>query len=235
MSGHHHGPSHDFEPVRGLPGLLPRGETVLWRGAPDWTLLARRAFLGGPVAVYFLAIMAWRFVDGVAVGRGVAASASHAMWLGVVGLAALAIIALMAWATAKSTVYTLTNRRLVIRTGVALTLSINVPFKKVAAASLKPLSGGRGDVTLVCGGEETFSYLLLWPHVKPWRTRRPEPTLRCIPNAAETAKRLGEALAAYEQEHGIDASGAEVEGLDAEPQTNPGCGARPAGGMVAAE
>ena len=224
---------HDFnfEPVRGLPGLLPRGEKVLWRGSPDWLLLARRAFLGGPVAVYFLVIMAWRFLDGLLIGRGVAAAGSHALWLGVVGVAALAIIGLMAWATAKSTVYTMTNRRLVIRTGVALTLSVNVPFKKVAAATLKPLSGGHGDVSLVIGGEQTFSYLLLWPHIRPWRIGRPEPTLRCVPEAASVAALLSETLAAYEAEHGIDAEGAALPDGAAAPAPRP----RPEGGMVPAE
>jgi hypothetical protein len=208
---------------------------VLWRGAPDWRLLARRAFLGGPVAVYFAAIMLWRFVDGLAAGRGIASAGGHALWLGAVGAVALGIIALMAWATARSTVYTMTNRRLVIRTGVALSLSVNVPFKKVAAATLKPLSGGRGDVSLVIGGEETFSYVMLWPHIKPWRMRRPEPTLRCVPEAESVARMLGEALAAYEAEHGIDASGAALPEAADQPRPAARPQARPEGGMVAAE
>ena len=230
MSGQR-GHQHDYEPVRGLPGLLPKGEQVLWRGAPDWRLLARRAFLGGPVAVWFAAIMLWRFADGLVAGRGLAQAGGHALWLGLVGVVALALIALMAWATAKSTCYTLTNRRLVIRTGVALTLSVNVPFKKVAAATLKPLSGGHGDVSLVIGGEQTFSYLLLWPHIRPWRIGRPEPTLRCVPEAASVAALLSETLAAYEAEHGIDAEGAALPDGAAAPAPRP----RPEGGMVPAE
>ena len=39
--------NHDdfaFEPVRGLPAELPRGERLIWQGAPDWRLLAIQAF-----------------------------------------------------------------------------------------------------------------------------------------------------------------------------------------------
>ena len=44
---------HDFEPIRGLPGPLPEGETILWQGAPDWRVLAVQAFHVRAVAIYF--------------------------------------------------------------------------------------------------------------------------------------------------------------------------------------
>ena len=34
MSEHHD--DFDFEPVRGLPQVLPEGERLLWQGAPRW-------------------------------------------------------------------------------------------------------------------------------------------------------------------------------------------------------
>jgi hypothetical protein len=195
---------HDYEPVRGLPGLLPRGETVLWQGAPDWLSLARRAYLGTPVAAYFLAIMVWRFADHMVVGTPFKTAAIHALWLGLVGVVALAVIGLMAWANARSTVYTITNRRLVIRSGAALTLSINVPFKRVASAEFKPLWGDRGDIHLKIGGGDRFSYLMLWPHIRPWALKNPEPTLRSLPKAQEVAGLLADALQRYEREHGME-------------------------------
>ena len=30
---------YDHEPVRGLPGVLPSGEALLWQGAPEWRSL----------------------------------------------------------------------------------------------------------------------------------------------------------------------------------------------------
>lgn len=228
---------HDYEPVRGLPGLLPPGERILWQGAPDWASLARRAFLGGPVAVYFLAIMLWRLADHMVVGTPVREAVIHALWLGLVGVLALVVISLMAWATARSTVYTITDRRLVIRSGVALSLSINVPFRRVASAELRPLGGDRGDIHLKIGGGDRFSYLLLWPHIRPWALSRPEPTLRCLPRAQETATLLAEALRRYEAEHGMDLA---AEPVDAPPSramrpARPAPSHGPTGGAVPAE
>ena len=39
-----------------------------------------------------------------------------------------------------------------------------------------------------------MSYLLLWPHIRPWRLRAPEPMLSSIPDAAKVAAKLAEAL-----------------------------------------
>jgi hypothetical protein len=220
---------HDYEPVRGLPGLLPRGESVLWQGAPDWRSLAWRAFLGGPVALYFAAIMAWRFLDHMAAGTPLREAAIHTLWLGLVGVVALAIIGVMGWATARSTVYTLTSKRLVIRSGVALTLSVNVPFRKVASAELKPLGGGRGDISLKIGGGDKFSYVLLWPNIRPWRIGRPEPTMRSVPDAQTVAAMLTDALRAFEAEEGMDF------GKTPSAATSPQPARRAAGSAVPAE
>ena len=236
MSGHHNGLTHDFEPVRGLPGLLPRGERVLWQGAPDWAALAWRAFLGGPIALYFGLLMAWRLADHMMSGTPLREAVIHTVWLGLVGLVALAVVGVMAWATARSTIYTITNRRVVIRSGVALTLSLNVPFKKVAAANLQKHGRRLGDLSLQMGGKDQFSYLMLWPHIRPWMMSKPEPTLRCLPDAESVARTLAEALVAYEAQVGMD-----LEEQTAPTPAKAGAASadsskpRPAGGLVAAE
>ena len=43
----------DFEPVRGLPQILPKGERMLWQGAPRWQDLAVHAFHARKVIWYF--------------------------------------------------------------------------------------------------------------------------------------------------------------------------------------
>ncbi len=191
MSEYHH------EPVRGLPGLLPAGERILWQGAPDWIALARGAFLGGPVAVYFGVLMLWRLASGLGDGLGAAEALRHMLWVAPVAAAALALIALLGWATARSTVYTITNRRVVLRVGVALTMSINVPFTRIVAARVRPGSGDRGDIALSVAAEDRFAYLLLWPHARPWRLRHPEPMLRAVPDAASVARLLADALETF--------------------------------------
>ena len=44
----------------------------------------------------------------------------------------------MAWLSARNTVYTITDRRVVMRIGIVLTLTFNLPFKRIAAAGLQP-------------------------------------------------------------------------------------------------
>jgi hypothetical protein len=38
-----------------------------------------------------------------------------------------------------------------------------------------------------------LSYVMTWPHVRPWRMKHPEPALRCIPDAAKVAKLFSDA------------------------------------------
>jgi hypothetical protein len=48
--------SHDdfeFEPIRGLPAMLPAGERLLWQGTPNWRGLAVRSYHVRKIAAYF--------------------------------------------------------------------------------------------------------------------------------------------------------------------------------------
>ena len=51
-------PEHEFEAALGLPEPLPRGERLLWQGAPDWRVLAVAAFHIRKLAIYFAAMLA---------------------------------------------------------------------------------------------------------------------------------------------------------------------------------
>jgi hypothetical protein len=42
-------------------------------------------------------------------------------------------------------------------------------------------------------GETQLSYLVLWPHVRPWHMRKTEPALRSIPDAKRIAGLLADA------------------------------------------
>ena len=52
---------------------------------------------------------------------------------------------------------------------------------------------GSGDIPLRVLDNKRVSYLLLWPHIRPWGLRAPEPMLSSIPDAAEVAAKLDEA------------------------------------------
>lgn len=194
-----------FEPRNGLPAILPRGERILWQGQPGWLALARGPLLGDWVAIYFGALVAWRVVDGVSAGAPGSMVLAHSVALALMGAICLALIGVLSFAIARTTTYTITNRRVVMNIGVALRKSVNVPFKRVAAATLRAVDGGRGDIILTIGGKDRFAWAILWPHVRPWRLGRPEPMLRGLPDAVGAAAVLGRALAIYQAEHGVDA------------------------------
>jgi hypothetical protein len=184
----------DVEPIPGLPERPPQGETILWQGAPDWRMLARQVFHIRAVAFYFAVLILWQFAsnahDG---GTLIEALAPSAMLIGF-ALLSVALLCALAWAMARATVYTLTNRRVVMRIGVALPVTFNLPFAKIEAASLKNGPHGTGDIALTLAPGERLAYLVLWPHARPWRLKQPQPTLRCIPDAAAVAAMLGQAF-----------------------------------------
>lgn len=179
---------YDGEPIRGLPGMLPPGEAILWQGAPDWRLLARSAFHLPLVAVYFAALV----VAGL-----IAGSLTGALLTFASGAFCLALLAFLAWAIARSTVYTLTDRRIVMRFGIALPKCVNLPLQQIGAADLRPQGDGRGDIALRMTAPAPLSWLLLWPHVRPWRVRKAEPMLRSLPDAPGFAELLARAVAKH--------------------------------------
>ena len=44
MNTQNNGHEHEFEAAYGLPEALPKGETILWQGSPDFGDLAVRVF-----------------------------------------------------------------------------------------------------------------------------------------------------------------------------------------------
>lgn len=190
---------YENEPVLGLPEHLPEGETILWQGSPDWRGVARHIFLTRWAIGWFILVALWRGVDAAEQGAGLWDATLAATSIAPVAVVGVGLLALLAWATARTTIYTVTNRRVAMRIGVALPLIVNAPFTKIAAARLKPVTGGApnqslGDIALEISGNDRFAYLVLWPHARPWRLARPQPSLRAVPDAPSVARILADAM-----------------------------------------
>jgi hypothetical protein len=185
-----------FEPIPGVPKALPEGELILWQGSPSWSALAWRAVFVRPVLVYFAVLMAWRFGGVLSEGGGALAALSYALELAPIAAIAVGLFVLLAWAYARSTVYTITSRRLMIRSGVALPITVNVPFAAIRSAAVAKYGGGRGQILLELLPEHRVAALALWPHVRPWRYFPPQPLLLGLSNVDQVADTLGRALAA---------------------------------------
>jgi Bacterial PH domain len=178
---------HDNEPIPGLPGFLPAGEEILWQGSPEWKRLAMSAFHVRGVALYFAALSLL--------------GAVQAAWLGTaitigMGLVGLAVIALLAWGSARTTLYTLTNKRVVMRIGIALPKCINLPLTLIGSADLSMNRDGTGDIPLHLLGPQRLGYVALWPHARPWKISEPQPMLRALPDAQAVAAMLARACGA---------------------------------------
>jgi hypothetical protein len=182
----------DFEPVRGLPQQLPEGERVLWQGEPNGRALARRVFHARKVAIYFGVLVVARLGFGIQEGLG--SALGSAAFVGGLGLMCVGILALMARLHVRTTVYTLTNRRIVIRYGIAFPMTVNVPFTQVRNASVKLLEDGTAEIPLEPIEPPPIGVLFLWPHCRPWHWKRPQPMLRCLPNGAQVVEKLRAAL-----------------------------------------
>ena len=182
--------------MKGLPGQLPAGERVLWQGSPDWRVMTRRVFHIRALAAYFGVLLAYSAADSFGNGASAATIGLNLAKFGGLALVPLALLTLYAWATARATVFTVTNRRVAIKMGLALPLTMNVPFARIDGAAYRPAKGGTGDIALkLCPGDR-IAYLILWPHARPWRMAHAEPMLRCIPHAEKVAQLLSRALAA---------------------------------------
>ena len=93
-------------------------------------------------------------------------------------LAAEAVLLLLAWGYARSTIYTLTSARLAIRSGLAVPVTTTIAFELVEGAALKRHGKDLGDLCFTVRESERPSWAMLWPSVRPWRWRHPEPSFR---------------------------------------------------------
>lgn len=187
---------YEREPIPGLPEVPPAGERILWQGAPDWGSLARHGFHARKVAVYFALILAWLLGSRLWAGESLAQAMILGAWLLVLALLAIGLLLLLAWANSRATLYTLTNRRVAIRFGVAVSMTINIPYRQILAADLRRYGDGTGDIPLSLAGRPRVSYLVLWPFVRPWRFGKVQPMLRSVRDAERVAGILAAALRA---------------------------------------
>ena len=182
--------------LRGLPGPLPAGERLLWQGGPDWWALAWSALHVRKLALYFGLIAVWVGVSSASNGAAPADTATALLRAAAFGAVPVALATLYAWAVARASVYTITDRRLVLHIGLGLPVTMNLPFSRIVSADLNGRADGSGDIAVALGKGDRLSWIVLWPHARPWRLASPEPTLRALPDVQRVGQMLARALAA---------------------------------------
>ncbi|HET7229181.1 MAG TPA: photosynthetic complex putative assembly protein PuhB [Longimicrobium sp.] len=184
------------ERIRGIEAPLPAGEHVRWQGSPSARAIAIHVFHLRKLALYFALLAAWRAAAAVGEPNPWAYFATGALALAVCLALLVAVLGAISVLCARTTVYAITDRRLVMRVGMVLPATVNIPLRRVESAGLKAYADGTGDVAITLDGTDRLAYFLLWPHARPWHYNPTHPALRCVPDPARVGEILRQAVAA---------------------------------------
>ena len=183
------------KPAHGLPHALPADERILWQGRPDALRLARSAFGVRLWLAYAVILIAGILLSALAGSGGLSAALGASLLAGALLLASVAMLFAFALLAARSTIYTITTKRVVIGYGATIEKFVNLPYRRIAAAALRRGPRGTGDIALTPERGTRLSYLLLWPHARPGGRGSVQPTLRAVRDADRVATLLAGALA----------------------------------------
>jgi hypothetical protein len=168
---------------------------ALWAGRPRWASAAVHIWKAPWAAAWFALLLA----DGLRLALGTHAAPDA--WTGEAKLLAISVVVtggLLALAalTVRTTRYTIEPRAVVLRYGMALPATLVIPLAAIERVEVRVHRDGTGDVALRLKPGPGLIYPKLWPHARPWRWRRAEPMLRCVPEPGVAAARLCRMLAA---------------------------------------
>lgn len=185
------------EPVRGLPAELPEGEDLIWQGGASPRSLGVHAFHVRSVAIYFAAAVVIRLAFSVGTGASAMEALQTVSVIAGLGMLAVGVLWLMAWGMAKRVIFSITNKRVVIRHGVGIRKYVNVPFASIETVAMKRHSDGSGDIALQTDKTNPIPYFHLWPFARPFRFTRTVPLMRAIPEPQPVAETLVTAMKDY--------------------------------------
>ena len=181
----------------GLPGPLPRGEHIVWQGKPAAAAVARHALKVRWIAGYFAVMLAWLVVTGFYFER---APVDIVMSLAIMALAGAVVVGLaswLAWGVARTTTYTITTRRVVMRFGIALPKAFNLPYAQIESVDVRERGDGLGEIALRFKPDIRLNWFIFWPHVRGLRMGRMEPQLIGVENIGAVASLLSTQLHAH--------------------------------------
>ena len=185
------------ERIEGIDAPLPPGEHVRWQGRPSLWPLARRAFHVRAILFYFGLLAVLRAAFTASDGRPMAEVLAGATALLFMGVIAAGLALFLAWLSVRTTIYAVTDRRIVLRSGIVINGTVSIPFRIVDRVDTRRHDDGSGDLAIAIAGSDRIPYLSLWPYARPWRVQHPEPMLRAVSDFDALAATLREALAGF--------------------------------------
>lgn len=179
-----------------LPGRLPAGERMLWQGAPDWRCFARNALHLRGMVLYLAILVGWVGASALRHGEPLAEAVVDVLRAAGAACVPVGLALLYSWGTSRMTTYTITTHRVLIRMGIALPMTLNLPYAEVETAGLRVRRDGSGDIALRLADKgRQLNWFMLWPHARSWRFGKAEPLLRALTDGERAGAFLAEALA----------------------------------------
>ena len=174
---------------------IPVGEMIRWCGRPNWKSLGYHAFGVKYLTVYLILSALYAVSQTNSPFRFGAFTVQYLPYI-MSGIFASIILFVLAYLAARHTCYVITEKRVVIRTGIALVFLLNVPFKNVVSIDLQRLANGSGNLSFKAQSKKRIPYLSCWPSVRSGSLLQPVPAFRSILSIEEIGKICGE-LAEY--------------------------------------
>ena len=112
------------------------------------------------------------------------------------GILASFILMALAGIQSQSSVYIITENRVIIKSGAALSFLISIPFKKIKAVNLQKRKGSLGTISFELSSGKRVPYISCWPSVRPWKLKNTEPAFSCIEDVDEVATILRKSVMA---------------------------------------
>ena len=175
-----------FEAPKNILDAIPNGESILWKGRPSLWGFSWNLFGLKWITLYL------SMLSIVSVARFFASDFYTAFYVDFLpfflsGIFASIILIGLAATQTYSTVYIITENRVIIKTGAALSFLISMPFKKIKEVNLQKRGASIGTISFELLSEKRVPYISCWPSVRPWKFKRTQPAFSCIGSVVEVA------------------------------------------------
>ena len=184
-----------LEVHKNILDAIPEGESILWKGKPSFWGFSWY-FFGLKLLAFYLIILSVVFAARLTVTDFFTAFVVDFLPFLLSGILTSCILMALAKIQSQSSVYIITENRVIIKSGAALSFLISMPFKKIKAVNLQKRKGSLGTISFELNSGKRVPYISCWPSVRPWRFKKTEPAFSCIENVDEVATILRKSVMA---------------------------------------
>jgi len=175
-----------FEAPKNILDAIPNGESILWKGRPSLWGFSWNLFGLKWITLYL------SMLSIVSVARFFASDFYTAFYVDFLpfflsGIFASIILIGLAATQTYSTVYIITENRVIIKTGAALSFLISMPFKKIKEVNLQKRGASIGTISFELFSKKRVPYISCWPSVRPWKFKKTQPAFSCVRSVEEVA------------------------------------------------